>query len=676
MLQNLQNGGNNFSNAAGENFSNSMPGEIQFSKMSKTEWWIGSGTGGYCAGTASGANTRKYHGIFSPAISNAQEKFILCQKLEEFLIANGQKIPLSSNYYPNTVYPQGYKNIADFSFDGAVARWTFAAAGRRLSKEVWCERGKNVSYARYTLLGGESAGLEILPFVNGRKAHDIGLAQEAANFEADARGASFSFPAKWKILADRGVFVKKAQKYFNFIYPVEQEREEKCSEDLFCPGNFSTMLQEGHHITLQIAMEADIEGCKFGEPILASGRMERIAAHFLHHNEGANAKWILPLVRASDLFLYSKGGQYGIMAGFPYFGEWGRDTMISLPGICAYTGRHALARHILDRWIAKLKGGMLPNLLDENEEGIYESADGALWMFWALGELENEGGLRKQDIKKWFRSLNTCLECWIEGSEFFEIENDGLASLKKERLTWMDAKVGGKAITPRKGKRVEINALWANALELGAKWAGVCGAARAKAKYFDLHAQASASMQKFYSPALGYLYDAIEPADSALRPNQLWALCLDNSITNMQRKHALLQVSKHLFVPGRGLRTLSEGDVDYVGEYGGSVRKRDLAYHQGTIWPWLFGAYAAAMRQNFGSNSGELASKAKAFLKNDGALLSVAEVYDPKTLEGRGCPAQAWSVGEVLRAAVIAERGRGALSYGQKYGTAAYRASE
>ncbi|MFH1307127.1 MAG: amylo-alpha-1,6-glucosidase [Candidatus Micrarchaeota archaeon] len=646
--------------------------ESNFSKMNDSEWWIGNGIGGWASGTVSGANTRKYHGLFVGAHPNAEKRWLLVSKLEEFAVIGGRRIPLSSNFYPNTVHPKGWKHIANFYFDGAVARWAFEVGGRRIAKEVWCERGKNIVYARYSLLQGQNTGIELFPFVNARNVHSIGLDANAKMGMSDEGGVNFKYPFMWGVNADRGAFVPRQEVYYNFLYPVERGREEKFKEDLACPGHFATLLQEGQHITLKIGEMGEE---RFFEPEYATEQMEGIVNQFKGHSGGILTGKLEALVRGSAQFVIGKEKEYGILAGYPYFGEWGRDTMIALPGICAYTGRHALARNIISKWIEYLKDGMLPNRFDENGNPAYESADGMLWMVWAITELEKERGVNDEDLKKWWPKIRKAMGEWVKGNRFVKIDKDGLAVLKKERLTWMDAQVNGKAVTPRKGKRVEINALWINALNNASRWAEKAGDGKSSEKFEDVLGNAKYSMEKFYAENLGYLYDGIEPEDGKMRPNQLWALAIEDvGIKEVQARNAMREISSKLWVSGKGIRTLAQGEPEYRGKYGGNMKERDLSYHQGAIWPWLSGAYAEAWLKIFPERMNEIWRGVEPMLNSkQGALLSLTEVYDPQALERRGCPAQAWSVGEVLRAGIMIERKRGQRNLGHIFGTTAYK---
>ncbi|PIT84571.1 hypothetical protein COU37_02735 [Candidatus Micrarchaeota archaeon CG10_big_fil_rev_8_21_14_0_10_45_29] len=641
--------------------------ESTFAQMCEGEWWLANGAGGWASSSVIGANTRKYHALLCASHPHSKIRNVLLSKFEEFCIVEGKRIPFSTNFYPGAIYPQGWKNLLSFSFDGAVARWAYEAEGARISKEVWCEKYSNITYARYTLLSGKAAGIEIFPFVNARDAHSIGLNKQIMNIREGMREITFSSPFAWKIEANRGMFRKNEDVYHNFQYLLEKEREEAFEEDLFCPGHFAALLGEGRNITLKIGesaaekLEKGFENSgainkKYLEPEKASARMELIVKKFKEHAGVADAK-MQRLARAADAFIAKDGGQYYVVAGYPYFGEWGRDTMISLPGLCIYSGRINIAKNILRRWVSFLKNGHLPNRI-ENGEGIYESADGFLWMLWCIGELEREGGLDDAILREWWAGIKGALASWIGSNKFVEVEGDGLVSLKGERLTWMDAQIEGKAVTPRAGKRIEINALWCYGLNNCARWAKRMGDEKFSKKLLELAKKASSSMGKFYYAKEKYFYDAIEPFDKSFRPNQVWACALQGiGITKAQAKNAIENIEKKLVVGGEGLRTLQIDDKRYAERYCGNMRERDIAYHQGAIWPWLAGAYVQGAL-NAGVDAKHLHDALlEPFLNvRGGDAISVCEVYDDATHNGGGCPAQAWSVAEVLRAFALVER--------------------
>lgn len=636
--------------------------EASFDEMAAREWWLGNALGGWASGTVAGARSRKYHALLAVSKPSVEQRFVLLAKMEETALAGGKRVALSSNYYPHTIHPDGFSRVSRFSFDGAAARWTYQFEGRRLAKEVWCAHGRATTYIRYTLLDGERMGLEVVPLVTGRRAHGIGLPREMEEGKwlgpIGERRIDWRLPTPWSLFVDDGLFRPARDTYHNFVYPIETERGEADREDLHAPGRFELLLHEGHHVTFTASAEGPYPQ-PMEEVDVASHRIERLVEEFRTYNGFGSLPALESLVRAGDAFIVRHGRRHNIVAGYPYFGLWARDAMIALPGLCIYTGRHALARDIIDNWMEYLRHGMLPGRLDERGRPVYETADGFLWMMWAIGQLEDEGGLKADALARWWPSIRNAMRSRIAGNEQTRLDGDGLLMLTHPRGTWMDAEVDGHPATPRGGKRVEINALWTHALARAARF-GVKMKDSNSARLFDEAARAAREgMRKFHNEYAQYFDDGIEPTDGAMRPNQLWALALpEMGISSMQQRAALSAIKQALLVPGKGLRTLDEKDPSYAGHFCGGQRERDLAYHNGAIWPWLMGAYVEAHVQIYPQRADDARKMLEGLVRPDGpgALLSVPEVFDPSSGKAGGCPAQAWSVGECLRALVLLER--------------------
>ncbi len=655
------------------------------------EWWLGNGLGGWASGTAAGIMSRKYHALLAVPHNSVEERFILLGKLEETALAGSERIALSANYYPGAIHPEGYKRIERFLFDGAAARWTYRVAERRLAKEVWCERQANATYIRYSLLEGEPLGLEAVPLVNGRAAHGLGLPdfmRDAPGGIATEKGMSWNEPFAWGLSADTGLFRPKPDLYYHMQYPLDEERGEAAEEDWATPGRFEFMLREGHQATITAwAKEEQAIGKRedvgkrasratptgdwtsvrnsISDPEDASRHLSHLVSEFRAYNKLGEMNGLEGLVRASESFIVKDGKHYNIVAGYPYFGRWARDALISLPGLCIYTGRHGLARDILEGWIGWLQKGLLPNHFDSRNQPVYESADGTLWLFWAISELEREGGLNLPLMTRWWPALSGALRAWISDNKFVRLDGDGLVVLREERLTWMDAarksEEGLEAITPRAGKRVEINALWIHALTCAEKWAHWMGDRPAIRLFGEAAHLARSNFGKFYNEYANFLDDGIEPTDKHLRPNQLWAIALPSvGLSPVQARRSLGAMAQSLWLPGAGVRTLAPDDHDYHAHLMGNMAERDEAYHQGAVWPWLCGVWVEAWLRTYPQRAEELHRQMKAVvaMREPGALLSMAEIRDPTSGRNDGAPAQAWSVAECLRAGVMLERAR------------------
>ena len=653
------------------------------------EWWLGNGLGGWSSGTAAGMMSRKYHALFAVSHPSVEERLILLGKLEETALAGHERIALSSNYYPGAVHPDGWRRIERFLFDGAAARWTYRVAERRLAKEVWCERQANATYIRYSLLEGEPLGLEAVPLVSGRAAHGIGLPpfmrQTPGGFCSE-KGVRWGEPLAWGLTADTGLFRPKADLYYHMQYPLEEERGEACEEDWAVPGRFEFMLREGHQATLTAwageeqapgrneawnrgAGRADTRAGRMGESTGAVGpgglgtgsmhlsppdpedpsrHLAHVVAEFRAYNKWGEGSGLEGLVRASESFFIKDGRHYNIVAGYPYFGRWARDALISVPGLCVYTGRHGLARDVIEGWMGWLQKGLLPNRFDSRNQPVYESADGTLWLFWAISELEREGGLNLPLMTRWWPALSAALRAWISDNKFVRLDGDGLVVLREERLTWMDAARKNDSnmepITPRAGKRVEINALWIHALSCAERWAHWMEDRPSIRLFGEAAHLARSNFNKFYNEYANFLDDGIEPTDGHLRPNQLWAIALPSvGLSPVQARRSLGAMSQALWLPGAGVRTLAPSDNDYHAHLIGNRVERDEAYHQGAVWPWLSGVWVEAWLRTYPQRAEELHRQMKAVVaaRETGALLSVAEIRDPTSGQNDGAPSQA-----------------------------------
>jgi len=609
--------------------------------LAKKEWWITNNLGGWASSTISGANTSKYHGLF--VISNfAGNRTMLVSTLDEYAICSNEKYELSTHFYKNAIHPQGYKNILDFSFDGFVPRWTFDINGQRLAKEIWVGKRLEQTYIRYTLLEGEGLGLNIIPLFANRNIHAIGsnpIFLEQLLFSP--REIKFFSPISWGIVFSRGISTKHNYTYYDFFYQLQAQKKEPNTENLFSLFAINAYLKEGQNLEIcflsSLQPYVDVEYYNYAKSFLVPKIFNVL-----------NSSSLMGLLRASEAyFLYSEN-KPSICAGYPYFWQWARDSFISLPGLCLPLNKKQIFLEIVLNWIEKFKQGLLQNRLDY--QPIYESVDGTLWLIWALGEFEKRYNfIPKKIIKK----LEKEFDYWFLSNEFFEIDSDGLILLKKPRLTWMDVSLNGSPLNPRIGKPIEINALWVYALRKMLDWT--------KNNFYLSYLQkAQKSMLKFYCKKENYLYDCIDPIDSSFRPNQLWAFALLPDLFENKAK-ALSLLKEKLFVKGCGFYSLSKEDKNFVLHYSGSQEERDIAYHNGAIWPFFIGAYTQAWLEA-GLDPIELKKDLLSIINSStsGALFHLPEVYDPATLDPAGCPLQAWSVGETIRAAFY-------LSYYLKY---------
>lgn len=597
----------------------------------KHEWLETNGLGGYASSTVAGAHTRRYHGLLMAATQPPAVRYLLLSKLEETLIVGGQRFELSTNLYPGTVHPQGYRYLSRFRLD-PFPIFTFEAGGVSLEKRVFMAQGENTVVVEYEC-SGAGCGLEVRPLIAFRGYHDLTQANRVLNGVLDESEGLVSIqpyaqlPRLW-FAHNAASPVKQGFWYFNFEYPVERERGLDAHEDLYCP----------------FMLRFDMESAK---PAMV------IASTTPHRATDSIARPVTaddPLMAAADQFIVRRGDLHSVIAGYPWFTDWGRDSMIALPGLTLTTGRFDVARDILLAFAAVLDGGMLPNsFTDATPE--YGSADATLWFFEAIRQYIEYSGDAAFVRARLYKQLKDTIARHVEGVRHgIHMDTDGLLSTgdSSTSLTWMDARVDDRPVTPRNGKPVEIQALWYNALRFVARLAADFGDEDARALHEDLARKAEASFDPaFWNEHVGYYADTVDAGvqDLSLRPNQAIALSLGyRAVPDDHARKILDAVERHLLTPF-GLRTLSPFDPRYVGKYKGSVAERDSSYHQGTVWPWLLGPYVTALRRN----APELIEPLRSFLVSRGTG-QLPEMFDgDEPHEPRGCFAQAWSVGEILR---------------------------
>ena len=642
---------------------------------SAREWLVTNGIGGYASSSLSGANTRRYHGLLVPAFSPPVGRAVLLSKLEEEVRVEDQLYQLSANKYPSVVQPQGFRHLAYFG-TRPVPTFTYIFHEETvvLEKRIWMPHGLNTVYVQYTLVKApEPVKLALVPLLAYKDYHTEqhrwdGFTAELTT-EADGRLKFVAYSTATPLflaMQPPFAFIDHSGWFFNFEHPREQERGLDFTEDLYCPGRFQGILSPGQTITLTATIETELPD----EPSMA------LTAEITRQMRLLDTAGVAPgetaretLTLAADQFLIAdsdKVARATIMAGYPWFTDWGRDTMIALPGLCLTTKRFDVAKDILTTFAGAVKDGLLPNRFSDNGAGAeYNTVDASLWFFQAIYAYAEASGDWSFAQCEMLPVLQTILLAHINGTHYHIGVDpaDGLlhAGEPGVQLTWMDAKVGDWVVTPRTGKPVEINALWHNALCIAAEIAGRAGQTDFAADCRTRAASAKSSFQSaFWNSETRSLYDVIRPdgtADASLRPNQIFAISLPFPVVEGDKAKSIVDVvAEHLLTPF-GLRTLAPGSPDFHAHYApGDGAARDGAYHQGTIWPWLLGAFCDAHLKVYGDKA-----KTHALL---GTLLTtglseygvgtLAEVYDAEApYAPNGCPAQAWSVAEVLRALAL-----------------------
>ncbi|MCC6295011.1 MAG: glycogen debranching enzyme family protein [Bryobacterales bacterium] len=627
------------------------------------EWLETNGVGGFACATITGANTRRYHGLLMAAARPPLGRLLLLSKLEETLVtADGQRYELGVNQYPGVLHPQGYRYLREFRLDPCPV-FVYEAGGVRLEKRVFAVHGENTTVVEYAC--GGACGLELRPLIAFRGYHATTHENGALRREFET-GEGFvklipyeGLPALY-LAHNAGQAGATGEWYRSFQFARERERGLDYEEDLFQPLILRYELAAGD--TAVCAASTERRDARQAGQLRAREWARRVAV-------AAAAPAGEPLARelavAADQFLVRRGEGYTVIAGYPWFGDWGRDTMVALPGLTLATGRFVMARGILRAYAACASQGMLPNRFpDGGEPPEYNTADAALWFFEAVRAFLHYTGDLGFVREHLYGTLVSMMDWHVRGTRHgIRADADGLLCCGEPgvQLTWMDAKVGDWVVTPRRGKPVEIQALWHNALCVLRDLAAAFKEPERARAMDELAVRARASFQPlFWNAARGCLYDVVGPdgPDTSVRPNQIFAVSLTHPLLEGARAKQVVDLVRRELLTPMGLRTLSPGDPRYCAHYGGGVRERDSAYHQGTVWPWLMGPFVTAYVRVHG-HSGEACGEALEWVRafagrmREGCLGQVCEVAGGDSPhEAGGCFAQAWSVAELLRVLV------------------------
>lgn len=636
------------------------------------EWLVTNGIGGFASGTLSGNLTRRYHGLLVAALDPPVGRMQLVAKLDETAHYDGADYALATNRWESgAVEPKGYLNIERFRLDGTTPVWRFEIADALIEKRVWMQHGENTTYVRYTLLRGSGPmDLQIKSFVNYRDFHSSTRAGDwrmnIAALENGVQVTAFEGATSFYLLSAQASVEPQQEWYRNCFLPQEKYRGLDDREDHLLAAVFRATLQPNQSILLAFSTNAGATVDAAAPVAQEAVRQSSLLAQWSSMDaQAASAApgWIRQLVLAADQFIVKRAlpeepDGRSIIAGYHWFADWGRDTMIALPGLTLTTGRADIARKILLAFVRCVDGGMLPNNFpDAGGRPEYNTVDAALWFFEAVRQYF----AATQDmatLRELFPVMTQMISAHLAGTRYqiHVDESDGLlyAGEPGVQLTWMDAKVGDWVVTPRIGKPVEINALWFNALETMAALAPVVK--KSAGPYAKLASQVKQSFAKFWNAKTGCCYDVIDSRgignDASLRPNQIFAVSLPHSPLTPEQQKLVVDFCARRLITSGGLRSLAQSEPGYQGHYGGSVRERDGAYHQGTVWGWLLGPFVLAHLSVYGDRAVALS-----FLEplgqqiNTHGLGTLSEICDgDPPFTPRGCIAQAWTVGEVLRA--------------------------
>ncbi len=627
------------------------------------EWLETDGLGGYASSTLCGMNTRRYHGLLVAATRPPVARAVLLSKLEETLVVSGERFALSTNRYRDAHHPDGYRFLAEFRLDPFPV-WVFEAGGLRLEKSLFMVRGESTIVVTYRLLGAGAASLEVLPLVAFRDHH--ALTRENAALDpgvaVDPGMASVAPYPGLPVLhvAHNGDVSLTGHWYRRLEYDVERRRGYDFAEDLFQPFRLRFELGAGESPEATVIASTRRRAAPDVHRLRGSELARRLAL-------GAEARSADRAVRlltgAADQFLVARDGLASVIAGYPWFADWGRDAMIGLDGLTRATGRPDKARRVLLAFARHVEEGLLPNRFpDGGGPAEYGAVDASLWFVEAVRRYVDATGNAAWVRERLWDTLLGVAGAYTAGTRFgIRADDAGLlsAGAPDVALTWMDARVGGEAVTPRRGQAVEIQALWFNASKTLENFAGRFGDSERAGRLALLAERTKESfLRRFWNEEAGCLCDTVDEngRDPSIRPNQIFAVSLPHSMLDEKKARQVFDVVTRDLLTPFGLRTLSPADPHYVGRYEGNPEARDRAYHQGTVWPWLMGSYVDALLRVRGRSPAsrrqarELLVPLATFLEGEGTG-QLPELFDGDAPHRPGgCPAQAWSVAELLRA--------------------------
>jgi len=672
------------------------------------EWIEADGLGGFASGTVSGIRSRRYHALLLTATTPPTGRMVLVNGFDAWVETPRGTFAISSQRYgPDVVHPDGASRIESFEYN-PWPRWRYKIDHNLvIEQELFVPKGESAVFISWRVVagaavagagdpGGNGRGhalnhpastppattLRVRPFLSGRDFHSTHHENGAFKFDAEQSGERVTFrsydgvPAV--IINSNGTYRHEPMWYRNFLHTEELARGLDAAEDLASPGVFQFSLSEKPAV-LMLAAETVAGGADpglvqpassaFAEATAdqtppATESIEARHAQVRTIEQGRRQYFSSPLERAADAYLVQRGKGKTLIAGYPWFGDWGRDTFVALRGLCIATGHLEEARYILLQWAGTVSEGMLPNRFpDQGEQPEFNSVDASLWYIIAVNEYllaaTKQPSLTDDCHTKELRAaVEAILAGYNEGTRFgIRADRDGLLSAGEhgQQLTWMDARVDGREITPRIGKPVEIQALWLNALAIGAKFSARWEALFEKGR--------TAFETRFWNEHAGYLADVIDcdhqpgVIDLTFRPNQIFAVGgLPLMLLSKEKARRVVDAVDILLLTPLGLRSLAPGEPGYAPHYHGDSRARDSVYHQGTVWPWLIGPFVEAWVRVYGGNAAAKKKARARFLPalyehlNHAGLGHVSEICDAEPPHTpRGCPFQAWSLGELLR---------------------------
>lgn len=638
-----------------------------FPASSSREWLETNGIGGYASSSVAGANTRRYHGLLVASTKPPLGRVVLLSKFEETVIIDDERYEISCNQYPDKIHPDGYKYLKQFRLD-PFPIWTFEINGIKIEKSLFMVYSENTTVINWKIADesttdDSNTAIEIKPLVAFRDHHH--LRGEDPNFDGSyyVEGKTISIAPYSEIpklyLTHNAVDNEhKGLWYRDLEYAIEQERGFDHHEDLFQP----------FCLRFDLSSEATVIASAEPRKVADIGELREYEIARRKHlikNAGVTGDFSRQLVLAADQFIAARGSEHTVLAGYHWFSDWGRDTMIALSGLTLATNRPEIAKSVLREFSNHISEGMLPNRFpDQGETPEYNNVDGTLWFFEAIRAYAAKTGDYEFIKNELYEKLADIINWHIRGTRFqIHVDEDGLlfAGEPGVQLTWMDAKIGDWVVTPRIGKPVEIQALWYNALCIMADFGKRYKDASRTNMFKTIAKSAKSSFNaQFWNSASDCLFDVVngEEKDPSLRPNQIFAVSLPHTmLTAAKSRKVVKKVEDELLTP-LGLRSLAASDPSYEPIYIGPPEKRDASYHQGTVWAWLIGPFVDAYRKTHSKDARaekrvcEILSGFKTHL-NEAMVGQIAEIFDgDEPHHPRGCAAQAWSVAELLRVTV------------------------
>ncbi len=647
------------------------------------EWLVANGLGGYASGTVSGFITRRYHGVLIAALPAPHGRIVMLSHLAEQLrYPDGRRVEFGGRErVGETVGQTASQYLVEFRLEAGLPVWRFDIDGIVIERRVFLTHMQNTVHVLYELLdGADAVELGLRPSVNFRAQEEPVSEPLGWPYEFRAIGDCCELALKHSPLPPLRMlafgdasFTLQGQRLNQVQYPVEESRGYQAQGDLWSPGYFSLSLSRGARAAFMASTETfETMQVLPSEQALAAERERRlrlISQADPSVREGVGAE----LVLAADQFIITPAGRFEeaararatgdevrtVIAGYHWFTDWGRDTMISLEGLTLTTGRHLEAGYILRTFAHYVRDGLIPNMFPEGQkEGLYHTADATLWFFHALSRYLAVTRDRIT-LDAIYPTLVAIVEAHVNGTHFgIRVDpRDGLLTQGAPgyQLTWMDAKVDDWVVTPRRGKAVEINALWYNALRLMQQWAAERGDASSR-EYCARADRAQVSFnQRFWCERAGHLFDVVDGEDgddAKCRPNQVLAISLPHEVLARRRWTPVMRVVVERLLTPVGLRSLAPGDPDFKSRYYGDLRHRDAAYHQGTVWGWLVGPFVDAWLKVHPDDVKTVSAvlHGVAVQLDDACVGSISEIFDADPpFTPRGCIAQAWSVAELLR---------------------------